>query len=356
MDLTGIRNQNEYYTNHYFTSIFEENASDAISQWKTEAKGSEYTRTPWALLRDAARQYYPIHDRFLRSKFDTQTLGNIRLLADVYLAALGYPTATPEWIEIDNETKAPVYLEVKKDNGAAVLWLLLATSEDKEASILEQFCFSAKDIGEEGLSNVPSEALTVISNEDLIAKILFGQTEPPRFVILIGMNQIALIDRNKWNEKRYLQFELEEIFSRHEESTLQAMSVLLHKNSLCPEKGAALLDELDANSQKHAEGVSQDLKYALRESIEMLGNEVLYDMTYRQGRDFAVNPVDAGQLTLECLRYMYRMLFVLFIEAHPELGYAPIQAQAYLTGYSLESLRDIADNVRDDVSEIGGGL
>ena len=52
---------------------------------------------------------------------------------------------------------------------------------------------------------------------------------------------------------------------------------------------------------------------------------------------------------------MYRMLFVLFIEARPELGYAPIKAQSYLTGYSLESLRDIADNIRDDVAEVGSG-
>ena len=96
MDLTGITNQNEYYTNHYFSSIFEENASDTISKWRAEAKDSNEIRTPWALLRDAARQYYPIHDRFLRSKFDTQTLGNIRTLADVYLSALGYPAAEPE--------------------------------------------------------------------------------------------------------------------------------------------------------------------------------------------------------------------------------------------------------------------
>jgi len=52
---------------------------------------------------------------------------------------------------------------------------------------------------------------------------------------------------------------------------------------------------------------------------------------------------------------MYRMLFVLFIEARPELGYAPIKAQSYLTGYSLESLRDIADDIRDDVTEVGSG-
>ena len=96
--------------------------------------------------------------------------------------------------------------------------------------------------------------------------------------------------------------------------------------------------------------------HALRESIELLGNEVLYDMKNRQGIDLYLNPVDASELTLECLRYMYRMLFVLFIEARPELGYAPIKDQSYLTGYSLESLRDIADNIRDDVDEVGEGF
>ena len=355
MDLTGITNQNEYYTNHYLSSIFEENASDTISKWRAEARESEEVRTPWALLRDAARQYYPIHDRFLRSKFDTQTLGNIRMLADSYLHALGYPEASPELVSIDDVTNVPVYLELNKPNGAPLLWVLLATSNDKEAAILDKFCFSADSIGEEGLNVVSTDSLTTLPNEDLVTKILFAQAEPPRFILLIGMNQIALIDRNKWNEKRYLQFELEEIFSRHEESTLQAMAVLLHRNSLCPEEGTALLDELDANSQKHASGVSQDLKYALRESIELLGNEVLYDMEHRQSRDLNADPVDAGQLTIECLRYMYRMLFVLFIEARPELGYAPIKAQTYLTGYSLESLRDIADSIRDDVKEVGSG-
>ena len=32
----------------------------------------------------------------------------------------------------------------------------------------------------------------------------------------------------------------------------------------------------------------------------------------------------AEELTVECLRFMYRILFILFIEARPELGYAPI--------------------------------
>jgi hypothetical protein len=330
MDLIGITNQNEYYTNHYFSSIFEENASETISAWRAAAKDSEETKTPWALLRDAAKQYYPLHDRYLRAKFDVQIMANIRVLADAYLKAFGFPEAHPKWVEIDDALKVPVYLEIKKTNGAPALWVLLAASKDKDAGILEKFCFSAENIGEENSNLVSPVTLTILENEDLATKILFGAAEPPRFLIFIGMKQIALIDRNKWNEKRYLQFELEDIFSRHEESTLQAMAVLLHRNSLCPEEGAALLDELDANSQKHAAGVSQDLKYALRESIELLGNEVLYDLAHRQGRNLDTHPVDAGQLTMQCLRYMYRMLFVLFIESRSELGYAPIKAQSYM--------------------------
>jgi hypothetical protein len=47
------------------------------------------------------------------------------------------------------------------------------------------------------------------------------------------------------------------------------------------------------------------------------------------------------QLSRECLRYMYRLLFLFYIEARPDLGYAPITAEAYLKGYSLEHLREL---------------
>ena len=72
--------------------------------------------------------------------------------------------------------------------------------------------------------------------------------------------------------------------------------------------------------------VSGNLKFALRQCIEILGNEVIHDMKERQhvavfGRALAED------LTLQCLRYMYRILFTLFIEAKPELDYAPMKAQ-----------------------------
>lgn len=350
MDLTGITNVNEYYTNHYLAAVFADNAAATISQWRENAN-NEAAKTPWSRLRAITNKFYVAHDRFLRSRFEKQILNLIKEMADSYLQALSYAEAAPDRIAVE-DVEVPVYLEVKKTNGAPALWVLLATSDVKDEAILAKKSFAWTDGEDE--EDVAAEQLTSLSNEELATKIFFSAAEPPRFLLIIGMNQIALLDRNKWGEKRYLQFELEDIFSRHEESTFQAMAVLLHKESLCPDEGKALIDELDEASQKNANAVSDDLKYALRESIELLGNEVLYDMKYRQGINLEANSVDAGELTLECLRYMYRMLFVLFIEARTELGYAP-KENTYLSTYSLESLRDIADNINDNVEEVGEG-
>ena len=52
--------------------------------------------------------------------------------------------------------------------------------------------------------------------------------------------------------------------------------------------------------------------------------------------------LNEAQLSLECLRLVYRLLFMFYIEARPELGYVPIaRSEVYLKGYSLESLRDL---------------
>ena len=349
MDLTGIGNRNEYYTNHYFSTMFEDGASERIKQWTEESKNQDI-KTPWAMLRDNAKQYYPIHDRYDRGQSQLTTAANIITMAALYLESMGYGKANSVIINVNDEFDIPVFHEETKANKAPALWAVLAHSKDKNCGIMENnvLDFNAVNNDDLRLSNENIEALAT--------KLLFHTAEPPRFLIVIGIDTIVLIDRNKWNEKRYLEFDLQEIFSRHETSTLQAMSVLLHKDSLCPADGSALIDTLDEQSRKHASGVSQDLKYALRESIEILGNEIIYDMSTRQGKNLIAEPVDAEKLTIECLRYMYRMLFVLFIEARPELGYAPINEQVYASGYSLESLRDIAESVRNDTEEVGEGF
>lgn len=349
IDLTGIKNCNEYYTNHYFSSIFEANTADTLKRWREAAKEDEL-RTPWSLLKEAGRQYYRLHDRYGHVRNEHQSEPLIKELAGYFLNALGY-IGTSSRITVTDGIVAPVFLEKNKQNGAPLLWVLLSRTQEHDGELMDGLCFD----GNEGTTDEDLIESTqydlLISNEELLSKIYFSMDEAPRWVLIFGMNQIILADRTKWNEKRYLSFQLDDIFSRREDSTLQAMSVLLHEESLCPTEGTSLLDQLDENSHKHSAGVSQDLKYAIRECIERLGNEVLFDISNRQKGKLP----DESQLTIECLRYMYRFLFVLFIEARPELGYAPMKSEVYLKGYSLEGLRDIAETAQDDLDSVGEG-
>ncbi|WP_236994124.1 hypothetical protein [Candidatus Methylomicrobium oryzae] len=143
-----------------------------------------------------------------------------------------------------------------------------------------------------------------------------------------------------------LRFDWKELFSRREIDTLKAVSVLLHKESLLDAQGQSLLDTLDENAHKHAYGVSEDLKYALRECIELLGNEAAQQLIEqaridKKGIFTGKGALDPAELSLQCLRYMYRLLFLFYIEARPDLGYAPTDSDVYLKGYSLEALRDL---------------
>ena len=359
MDLTGINNRNEYYTNHYFASIFEENAADTIKKWREAAQGTDQ-RPPWALLREAGKRYFMIRGRQERRHGDEAYEEAVTLIARDLLTALGYETdsAKPSLVELAAPGKVPVALEISKENGAPLLWAITTCPKWEEeiwgdndeasdaAEILSYVPFEA-DLRPDQEKPFAGELLLRMPMEELLGRLLYDLDESPRWILLVSESQVALIDRNKWNEKRFLVFDLGEIFSRNEESTLQAMAVLLHRESLCPKEGTCLLDTLDDNSHKHASGVSRDLKYALRQCIEILGNEVVYDMKERQKVQIYGRAL-AEDLTLQCLRYMYRILFMLFIEAKPELGYAPMKAQTYESGYSFESLREICEQAEGD--------
>ena len=177
---------------------------------------------------------------------------------------------------------------------------------------------------------------------DVITCRIFGQRHPARWVILLSPSQVLLLERGKWTHNRLLRFVFDDIMGRRETPTLQATAALLHRESLVPAEGMGLLDSLDDNSHRHAFAVSTDLKHALRESIELIGNEAIrYLREVRKERVYRLDDKLAGKLGQEALRYMYRLLFLFYIEARPEFGYAPVDSEAHRKGYSLEHLRDL---------------
>lgn len=338
IDLAGINNVNDFFTAHYLATYFEENVREATSRWK-ELEESAGVKNPASALRAAANRYYTALPNYEVHASEAEQMRDVADMAEIVLGALGYDGPVGASIELSDGFIASVFHEELADDGKPFMWVVLANNKEEETDVL----------GARVLEDQSVKGVQELDNEQLVGRLLFDSPEPPRFVVLISMFEIVLIDRNKWSEKHCMIFDLKTIFARKEDSTLKAMATLLCKHSIRPEEGELLLDKMDKRSRDNAAEVSDRLKYALRACIELLGNEVIYDWVNNKGKNLDTDPIDAGELTIECLRYMYRMLFLLFIEARPELGFAPMKSDVYAKAYSLESLREIEESVRESL-------
>jgi type I restriction-modification system DNA methylase subunit len=372
MKLLGINNENDFYSHHYLSSVFEGDIRGVLDTWlaqETQAKEHEKQqrdlgrktetgyRAPHNQLNSYSGAYFKLLNDHKQERNTDKRLTDQRMRWQPILQALGYQLS-PSNIELESGLQLPVLAhyqikDTQNQGNSPFLWILEAHDKfdednqdplglpllknqldpaiqnDGEALKKHQALFKAKGSGE-------------INWQDIISKMVFTQPEPPRWLMLLGNRQCLLIDRTKWAQNRILRFDFEEILGRKATDTLKATVALLHKDSVMPASGQPLLDNLDENSHKHAFSVSEDLKYALRESIELLGNEATQYLINKGTANYTgAKAIDPDQLSLECLRYMYRMLFLFYIEARPELEYAPLKSMTYLKGYSLETLRDL---------------
>lgn len=365
MNLTGISNENEFYSQHYMAEIFAGDSDvkglqDSWLQQETEAREAALTeqdkknawRTPWSQMSRNARETLLLLDEYghKQTAADRLTLGREVLRSLLSTFELPYAPRA-QYIE-HTDSYVPLLGEMKNSQGEPLLWIIeaQALSGDYDADS-DPLALPIHTAQLKGLEDYPSfEQQSEQASEDnwqkLLSSTVFSQTLPPRWVILASPYQWLLIDRSKYAQNRLIRFDWKEIFSRREIDTLKAASVLLHKEALLDAKGQTLLDTLDENAHKHAYGVSEDLKYALRECIELLGNEASQQLIAKASQNkkgifSGKNQLDPDDLSRQCLRYMYRLLFLFYIEARPELGYAPTGSEVYLKGYSLEHLREL---------------
>lgn len=351
LNLTGISNENEFYTHHYLSAILENDLKDLFAKWSTQEEqsviGDKPTwRSPYAKLGGLSKLYFVTRNNLEKKSQPADIQKAQHEFFSALLDALGYQCSIT--LKPLDEGAVPILGEIKKKSGAPDLWIIETIHPVEETADPLELNFDACQYQGEGFPLVEEkDRLLDKSVSELITTHIFAQQEPPRWLLVLNFHSLVLIDRSKWNEKRFLRFDFSEILSRKETSTLKAMAALLHRDSLSPDDGSPLLDTLDENSHKHAFEVSEDLKYSVREAIELLGNEAVWFLrTQRKkgvfGESDTAEKLDPAQLTRESLRYLYRLLFVLYIEARPELGYSPIRkSEQYAKGYSLESLRDL---------------
>lgn len=198
-----------------------------------------------------------------------------------------------------------------------------------------------------------------IINKAISQLFLLEQHYRPKYILLLAGNIVFLLEQEKWFRGSYLEFDLEELFS--EDTALKSANYfalfyfLVSKESLAPESNMVLLAQLDEDSHKSAYEVTQDLKEGIIHAVEALANEALYYQKEKLQEVFdETDDTFEQQIKDDCLRIIYRMLFIFYAESREDLDILPSNDPIYNKGYSLEMLRELEQVPLYSVNSLDG--
>jgi hypothetical protein len=182
-----------------------------------------------------------------------------------------------------------------------------------------------------------------IKSAGRLLSVLFVTDDAPDLALVLAGRWALLAERERWAEGRYLAVDLQSVCERNDTrkgGEIDRALACLCAESIAPDAEGKLWwhGVLEA-SVKQTVGVSQDLRDGVRLSIEIVANEVV---ARRRAQGLPQLPKSEAQpLARQSLRFLYRILFLLYAEASPELGVLPVGAPEYDQGYSLDRLREL---------------
>ncbi len=336
LDTAHVRNVGEFYSQHYLDAVLAEDLDEVIERWTTrESDGG--AKTPYKRLAALAERFFKVlaeypteHDRVRRLTLCAGFHGEL-------LDALGY-TREPSRFLLPDGTELPRTLAIDHQ-GKPYLWVLEAPfpeTDDDADPLGSPPLDPEREPAAEATTPSPPSWRTLLDGP------LLRQEHAPRWLLLLAGPDVFLIDRDKWALGQYLHFELGAMLGHRKPAALRAAAALLHREVLVPEAGQSLLDRLDERSHKHAFAVSTDLKLGVQRAIELIGDEAVFYKREVSKEKVFDRPELAAELARECITYLYRLLFLFYVEARGgEVGVVPMKAEAYRHGLSLESLRDL---------------
>ncbi|WP_284761433.1 DNA methyltransferase [Curtobacterium sp. MEB011] len=165
-----------------------------------------------------------------------------------------------------------------------------------------------------------------------------------KFALVFAGRWLLVAERDRWYEGRYLALDVQLACERNDAKRggeIDRVLTCVDASSLAPDgDGDVWWTSTLEDAVKHTVGVSEDLREGVRESIEIIANDVVQR---RLQRGLEPLPKDQAQpLAKQSLRFLYRILFLLYAEASPQLGVLPVNAPEYENGYSLDRLRELA--------------
>ncbi|WP_322762650.1 hypothetical protein [Frankia sp. Cr2] len=355
MTVESLTNRGEYLSAYYLGELLPGVVKkEYLPRW-TEAEKTTAARTPRAGIRALRRTYFDLKAEIVELMADDAERDKLRAklheLHDEVLRALAFSPRPAERSVIRAGTEHVVAV-AHAEGGVLAIECGWATDTDA----------ATESDGAGRLANpVDVDPRTRIETGMALAGHLFAlDDDPPRYVLILTGGVVTLADRLTWGEGRYLAVSLDVAFGRNDTrpgGELDMIAALFGADSLCPpeEGGAERLAELREGSRRQAVGVSAELREGLRLSVELIANEVLDRIRAAGARpEQIMEPDELGrELAREALRYLYRILFLLYAEARPELGVLPVDHPEYAEGYSLARLGDLVS--RTLIGESAGG-
>ena len=193
------------------------------------------------------------------------------------------------------------------------------------------------------LSPYEADETTTYTSVARLLSALYVADNGPEFALALAGRWLLVTERARWAEGRYLAVDLQLVCDRNDSKSggeIDRALTCVSAESLAPDaEGGIWWHGVLEDSVKHTVGVSQDLREGVRLSIEIIANEVV-QRRKAQGLD-PLPQEQAQPLARQALRYLYRILFLLYAEASPELEVLPVGAEEYDQGYGLDRLRDL---------------
>ncbi|MFC6013012.1 Eco57I restriction-modification methylase domain-containing protein [Nocardia lasii] len=170
----------------------------------------------------------------------------------------------------------------------------------------------------------------------------FRSDTPPAFIVVQAGRWLLLAEAERWAEGRYLALDLLVVAERRHDARggeIDRAAAIFGHQALKPDAdGNIWWTGVLEDSVKHTVGVSKDLREGIRLSIEIIANEVV---RRRRARDLPMDDIDGNDLAKHSLRFLYRILFLLYAEASPEMQVLPTNVPEYEEGYGLDRLREL---------------
>ena len=99
IDLTGIQNENEFYSDHYLTTVFEGDIKETVERWVQNKE--EGGKAPHQEAGALATPYIRAATEYKETRDPSERVQIFRQFAHDFLAALGYERKLQQSIDAD---------------------------------------------------------------------------------------------------------------------------------------------------------------------------------------------------------------------------------------------------------------